>query len=66
MKNRYQTLKVGLKIMLVCYHLTISKMAVTRSVGHILDYKSKAKRPLLCHVCLYFFCLQPQRFYLEF
>ena len=36
-KDCYQTLKAVLKIMLACYHLTISKMTMTGSVGHVSD-----------------------------
>ena len=54
MKDRYQKHKAGLKIMLVCFHLTISKMTMAGSVGHVLNYKNKTKTPLLYHVCLYF------------
>ena len=37
MKGQYQTPKTGCKILLVCYHLAISKMTMTGSVCHVLD-----------------------------
>ena len=36
-KDRYHTPKAVLKIMLVCYHLAISKMTMTGSVSHVSD-----------------------------
>ena len=33
----YWISKTGLKITLVCYHLNISKMTITGSVGHVSD-----------------------------
>ena len=37
-KDWYQISKTGLKVMLACYHLTINKMTMAGSVGHISDF----------------------------
>ena len=36
-KDWYQASKAGVKIKLVCYHLTINKLTMTWSVGHVSD-----------------------------
>ena len=49
-KDCYRISKTGLKVTLVCYHLTISRMTVTGSIGHVPDLPSQKNKPCLNQV----------------